>query len=180
MVLSCRSIANPWRGKRWCRRPTTLASELKFHVKFNIVELVGSDLGVCPHELCGYNRPSFDRARRPRRRTRNSSSSRSATTMANGALQTTVSRRRIRRPSKSIPESDAGIVYSRARVESQSQAECTNPATGRTIGSYTEARAEEATPAIATALKAFRDTDWRDNHRLRANVLKPLFAKWSK
>jgi betaine-aldehyde dehydrogenase len=52
--------------------------------------------------------------------------------------------------------------------------ESINPANGETIGTYTEAGEAEATRAIAAALKAFRETDWRKNRRLRAKVLNDM------
>ncbi|MBC8742710.1 aldehyde dehydrogenase family protein [Paraburkholderia sp. UCT31] len=48
------------------------------------------------------------------------------------------------------------------------------PASGETIGTYTEATDELATRAIAVALKAFRDTDWRENRHLRARALNEM------
>ena len=56
-------------------------------------------------------------------------------------------------------------------VDSEKRMESINPANGETIGTYTEAGEAEATLAIAAALKAFRETDWRKNRRLRAKVL---------
>jgi betaine-aldehyde dehydrogenase len=59
-------------------------------------------------------------------------------------------------------------------VDSEQRMESINPATGETIGTYTEAGAAEATRAIAAALKAFRETDWRENRHLRAKVLNDM------
>jgi betaine-aldehyde dehydrogenase len=59
-------------------------------------------------------------------------------------------------------------------VDAQDRVASINPATGETIGSYTEATEAEATRAIAAALKAFRETDWRGNRRLRAQVLNDM------
>ena len=56
-------------------------------------------------------------------------------------------------------------------VDSDKRMESINPANGETIGTYTEAGEAEATRAIAAALKAFRETDWRKNRPLRAKVL---------
>ncbi len=56
-------------------------------------------------------------------------------------------------------------------VDSDKRRESIDPATGETIGTYTEAGEAEATRAIAAALKAFRETDWRKNRPLRAKVL---------
>jgi betaine-aldehyde dehydrogenase len=59
-------------------------------------------------------------------------------------------------------------------VEARDRAESLDPATGETIGSYTEASEAEATAAISAALKTFEETDWRENRRLRARVLNEL------
>jgi betaine-aldehyde dehydrogenase len=59
-------------------------------------------------------------------------------------------------------------------VDSQQRMESINPATGETIGTYTEAGAAEATRAIAAALKVFRETDWPKNRGLRAKVLNDM------
>jgi Aldehyde dehydrogenase family len=64
-------------------------------------------------------------------------------------------------------------------VDAQDRAESINPATGETIGSYTEATEAEATRTIAAAPKAFRETDWRENRRLRAKVLYPIWKEAS-
>ncbi len=49
-----------------------------------------------------------------------------------------------------------------------------NPATGEVIGSYADAGREDAVKAVAAAVKAFRDTDWKDNRKLRARVLNQM------
>jgi betaine-aldehyde dehydrogenase len=59
-------------------------------------------------------------------------------------------------------------------VDAQGRVESINPATGETIGTYTEATETEATRAIAAALRAFRETDWRQNRRLRAKTLNDM------
>jgi betaine-aldehyde dehydrogenase len=59
-------------------------------------------------------------------------------------------------------------------VDAKDRQESVNPATGETIGTYTEATEAEATRAIGAALKAFRETDWRENRRLRARVLSDM------
>ena len=56
-------------------------------------------------------------------------------------------------------------------VDAVSRSESINPATGETIGIYTEAGAAEARQAIAAARKSFVATDWRENRRLRAKAL---------
>jgi betaine-aldehyde dehydrogenase len=59
-------------------------------------------------------------------------------------------------------------------VDGQTQAQSINPATGDVIGTYSEAGEAEAKRAIAVALKAFRETDWRENRRLRAKVINEM------
>ena len=59
-------------------------------------------------------------------------------------------------------------------VDSQAQAQSINPATGEVIGAYTEAGEAEGKQAIAAALRAFRETDWRENRRLRAKVINEM------
>jgi len=49
-----------------------------------------------------------------------------------------------------------------------------NPATGEVIGTYTEATAAEAQRAIAAALKAFRESPWKGDRRLRARALNEM------
>ena len=59
-------------------------------------------------------------------------------------------------------------------VDSRDRAASIDPATGETIGSYTEATEAEATGAITAALRAFNETDWRANRRLRAKALNDM------
>jgi betaine-aldehyde dehydrogenase len=49
-----------------------------------------------------------------------------------------------------------------------------NPATGEIIGTYADAGESEALRAIEIALKAFRETDWRDDRRLRAKAINEM------
>ena len=49
-----------------------------------------------------------------------------------------------------------------------------NPATGETIGTYTEATEEIARRGIAAAKAAFVGSDWRGNRRLRAKALNEM------
>ena len=56
-------------------------------------------------------------------------------------------------------------------VDTKDGADSINPATGERIGSYTEATEAEAARGIAAALRAFGQTDWRENRRLRARHL---------
>ena len=53
-------------------------------------------------------------------------------------------------------------------------AQSINPATGEPIGTYTEAGAAEAQRAIAAALRAFRETPWRSDRRLRARAINEM------
>lgn len=59
-------------------------------------------------------------------------------------------------------------------VESGQPATSFNPATGEAIGTYDLAGAAEADRAIAAARKAFQQTAWKDDHRLRASVLNAM------
>jgi betaine-aldehyde dehydrogenase len=59
-------------------------------------------------------------------------------------------------------------------VDARAEAKSINPATGETIGTYTEAGEAEAKRAILAALAAFRETDWRENRRLRAKALNEM------
>jgi betaine-aldehyde dehydrogenase len=49
-----------------------------------------------------------------------------------------------------------------------------NPATGGAIGSYARGGRKEAELAVAAALRAFQETDWKDNRPLRARVLNSM------
>jgi betaine-aldehyde dehydrogenase len=53
-------------------------------------------------------------------------------------------------------------------------AQSVDPATGETIGTYTEAGEAEAKQAIAAALRAFRETEWRKNRHLRAKAINEM------
>ena len=59
-------------------------------------------------------------------------------------------------------------------VDAKDRIESVNPATGETIGSYTEATEAEAKRAIAAALRVFKETDWCGNRRLRAKALNEM------
>jgi betaine-aldehyde dehydrogenase len=63
-------------------------------------------------------------------------------------------------------------------VDARDRVESINPATGETIGTYTEAGEAEARRAIAAALKAFKETDWRENRRVRAKVLNEMAERF--
>jgi betaine-aldehyde dehydrogenase len=49
-----------------------------------------------------------------------------------------------------------------------------DPATGKQIGTYADASEVEANLAIAIARKAFLETDWRHNRRLRARAINEM------
>jgi betaine-aldehyde dehydrogenase len=57
-------------------------------------------------------------------------------------------------------------------------AQSINPATGESIGTYTEAGEALATRAITAALRAFRETDWKEDRRLRAKVINEMAARF--
>jgi betaine-aldehyde dehydrogenase len=59
-------------------------------------------------------------------------------------------------------------------VETLEKKDSFDPATGQTIGSYSEANADIALDAVASALRAFRETDWRNDRRLRARALNEM------
>ncbi|GLS29033.1 betaine-aldehyde dehydrogenase [Mesorhizobium albiziae] len=59
-------------------------------------------------------------------------------------------------------------------MDAKDRRESVNPATGEPIGSYTEATQAEATKAIEAALRAFQETEWSENRRLRAKVLNDM------
>jgi betaine-aldehyde dehydrogenase len=59
-------------------------------------------------------------------------------------------------------------------VDSETASDSIDPATGETIGTYTEAGEAEATKAIAAARRAFLESEWRGNRRLRAQVLNEM------
>jgi betaine-aldehyde dehydrogenase len=59
-------------------------------------------------------------------------------------------------------------------VDGGERAQSINPANGELIGSYTEAGEAQAQRAIAAALRAFRETPWRADRRLRARALNEM------
>jgi betaine-aldehyde dehydrogenase len=59
-------------------------------------------------------------------------------------------------------------------VDAAQRAQSINPATGEVIGTYTEAGEAEAKRAIAAAVRMFKNSDWRENRRLRARVLNDM------
>lgn len=59
-------------------------------------------------------------------------------------------------------------------VDSDQHRDSINPATGEVIGQYANGGRKEAALAVAAALWAFRETDWKDNRALRARVLNAM------
>jgi betaine-aldehyde dehydrogenase len=59
-------------------------------------------------------------------------------------------------------------------IDSAQRLESINPATGEVIGTYADGAADEANRAIAIARKAFLETSWRDDRRLRAHALNEM------
>ena len=53
-----------------------------------------------------------------------------------------------------------------------------NPATGEVIGSHAKGGARETTLAVKAALRAFRETDWKDDRSRRAGVLNAMAARF--
>ncbi|MGH9902760.1 MAG: aldehyde dehydrogenase family protein, partial [Pyrinomonadaceae bacterium] len=63
-------------------------------------------------------------------------------------------------------------------LDSGEHLESINPATGEVIGSYAKGGRKEAELAVNAALRAFRETDWKDNRSLRARVLNAMAARF--
>lgn len=59
-------------------------------------------------------------------------------------------------------------------VDSATRGTSYDPATGAAIGVFSKAGAQEAQGAIAAAVRAFRDTSWRHDRELRAQVLNSM------
>lgn len=59
-------------------------------------------------------------------------------------------------------------------VDSASSVQSINPANGEVIGTYSEAGEAEAQRAIAAGLRAFRESDWRGDRRLRARAINEM------
>jgi betaine-aldehyde dehydrogenase len=59
-------------------------------------------------------------------------------------------------------------------VDGGERAQSINPANGEPIGSYTEAGEAQAQQAIAAALRAFRETPWPGDRRLRARAINEM------
>jgi acyl-CoA reductase-like NAD-dependent aldehyde dehydrogenase len=62
-------------------------------------------------------------------------------------------------------------------LDSGEHRESINPA-GEVIGSYANGGRKEAELAVNAALRAFRDTDWKQNRSLRARVLNAMAARF--
>ena len=63
-------------------------------------------------------------------------------------------------------------------IDSGEHRKSVNPATGEVIGSYAMGGRKEAELAVNAALRAFRETDWKDNRSLRARVLNAMAARF--
>jgi betaine-aldehyde dehydrogenase len=63
-------------------------------------------------------------------------------------------------------------------LDSGEHRESINPATNEVIGSYAMGGRKEAEMAVKAALRAFRETDWKDNRSLRARVLNAMAARF--
>jgi betaine-aldehyde dehydrogenase len=63
-------------------------------------------------------------------------------------------------------------------LDSGEHRESINPATGEVISSYAMGGRKEAELAVNAALRAFRETDWKDNRSLRARVLNAMAARF--
>ena len=59
-------------------------------------------------------------------------------------------------------------------VDSAKRLDSINPATGETIGSFADGGAAEAEQAIAVARRAFVESDWKENRRLRAKAINEM------
>src|SRR5512145_3205794 len=53
-----------------------------------------------------------------------------------------------------------------------------NPATGEVIGRYALAGEDEAREAVAAALRAFRETNWKNDRALRSRVLHEMAERF--
>jgi betaine-aldehyde dehydrogenase len=63
-------------------------------------------------------------------------------------------------------------------LDSGEHRESINPATGEVIGSYAYGGRKETELAVNAALRAFRETDWKDNRSRRARVLNAMAARF--
>ena len=63
-------------------------------------------------------------------------------------------------------------------LDSGEHRESINPATGEVIGTYATGGRAEAELAVSAALRAFRETGWKDNRSLRSRVLNAMAARF--
>ncbi|HWS87665.1 MAG TPA: aldehyde dehydrogenase family protein [Pyrinomonadaceae bacterium] len=63
-------------------------------------------------------------------------------------------------------------------LDSGEHSESVNPATGEVIGGYAMGGRREAGLAVTAALRAFRETDWKENRPRRARVLNAMAARF--
>jgi len=63
-------------------------------------------------------------------------------------------------------------------LDSGERRESINPATGEVIVPYAKGGRKEAELAVNAALRAFRETDWKDNRSLRARALNAMAARF--
>ena len=59
-------------------------------------------------------------------------------------------------------------------LDSAKHTDSIDPATSEVIGTYADGGKEEAVKAVAAAVRAFEETDWKDNRHLRSRVLHQL------
>lgn len=59
-------------------------------------------------------------------------------------------------------------------IDSAKHTDSIDPATSEVIGTYADGGREEAEKAVAAAVRAFKETDWKDNRTLRSKVLHQL------
>jgi len=59
-------------------------------------------------------------------------------------------------------------------VDAAKHTDSLNPATGEAIGTYADGGRNEAVKAVAAAVRAFKNSDWKDNRVLRARVLNQI------
>jgi betaine-aldehyde dehydrogenase len=59
-------------------------------------------------------------------------------------------------------------------IDSDDHKDSFNPATGEIIGRFADGGRKEAALAVASAKRAFRELDWKDNRTLRARVLNAM------
>ena len=62
--------------------------------------------------------------------------------------------------------------------DSAEHRESINPATGEVIGRYARAGEDEAREATAAALRAFRETNWRNDRALRSRALREMAGRF--